>query len=125
LNAQLQGVNTNNLNYKFNQSKQTKADITNINLEALTQEKIDKIIRLIQPYIKEGKIYQDRFEQTKQRLQKALGKDPVQWIKNQKGINLGILTKAEFNKISAEVTHPRDRENMGLPPLKSKESSQP
>ncbi len=122
--AQLQGVSTDSLNYKFNQKKRTKANIANINLDTLAQAKIDKIIKVIQPYIKESEMYQGRFEYTKQRLQNALGKDPIQWIKNQEGINLGILTEAEFNKIAAKVTDPDTRKWMGLPPLKSKESPQ-
>ena len=53
----------------------------------------------------------------KARLEKSVGKDPVEWVKNQQGIKLGVLSKADYNEIEKSVTNPTARQRMRLPPL--------
>ena len=114
--AQLQGVSSTDIfDYYFNNRKQKKANITHLSSTVLTQQKANEIISSI-PI---SNRFSDSIEIIKQRLQKAIGKNPIQWVKDQEGINLGILSEEEFNKIAESITEPKARKRMGLPPLKT------
>ncbi|MCK5727354.1 MAG: hypothetical protein KAH22_11080, partial [Thiotrichaceae bacterium] len=121
--TQLQGADFAQLQYAFSQfrimkkfstAKLEKTSLIGLDNKVLDQEEIDEIMLLLTNKF----ISENRLKQIKQRLQRAIGKDIIQWVKSQRGINLGILTEDEFNKIANSITEPKARKRMGLPPLK-------
>lgn len=116
-NAQLQGASSseNSAMTTFFDRKRAKTNIKNIDLTILEKNQVKIVITSLHSYLSKSFTKED-MEKIKQRLQKAIGKDPIEWITQQKGIILGILYEYDFNEIAKNVTEPEARKRMGLPP---------
>ncbi|MCK5728730.1 MAG: hypothetical protein KAH08_05865 [Methylococcales bacterium] len=112
--ANLEGVYSNHNDNKFSSQKGKPADIAGISTEVLTTEKVEIIMAELQAFIFDE---YPLLETIRTRLEKAVGKDPIEWVKNQQGIKLGVLSEADYDKIDKSVTNPKARQRMGFPPL--------
>ncbi len=112
--AKLQGVFSNSSGMRVFSSEKWSTDIAGISSEVLTVEDVENLMSEIRPFLIMDEGAAKKLEA---RLQRAVGKDPIEWVKNQQGIKLGVLSKADYNEIEKSITNPKARKKMGLPPL--------
>lgn len=119
MQAQLQGAISSNTRISFNKRNSKKADVSKVDSKLLTKTIANNLIanfRLVKINSVTGDFDNDFY---KSNLYSAVGKKPFEYLKKQREINLGVLTKDEYNEIAQGVTDYIARRRMGLESLKS------